>query len=843
LQRWRNGRLEPVVDDSLRADSSIRALFADSEGRLWIALDRAQGVVILENGRTRRFDGGDALFGEVVTMTEWPRSTLWFGTQREGLFRLHADMLTHFGTAEGIPRVAITDLRPAREGGMWIAAGTLKLVTDPERFTWATIPDVPNDNVRSVYEDREDGVWLCAGAEGLVRMRRMQYRALTVAEGLPTNNVKTVAEDSAGSRWLAVQQHGVTQVPPDGRVRIHGDADGIPEIEAAVVYPARDGSVWAGTRSRLYVRRNGTWNRFSDARYIRGLYEDRHGAMWVGTEAQGVLRFEGAHSTEVRLPSGQPIPVATSFCEGPNDTLYIGTWRNGVCRVRGGEVQVFDRAQGLPTDDVRAVWADREGRLWVGLAGRGLAVLDEGRWLSPDVLAAAVGNQVSAIAEDDLGRLWLGTPAGIMWADAKELLAAARGLSLVPPVHLIAASGEMRTIPVWSGGQPVVWRNTRGELLFATRRGVVAIDPRQISVNTVRPPVHIEQALVDRQAVATTAALELPAGARTLAIEYTGLSFVQPSQVFFRYKLDGYDLDWIEAGPRRTASYSRLPPGDYVFRVMACNNDGVWNLAGASIVVRQHPYFHQTRWFYLLLIAVGAAAAWGLHRWSQRRLKLKLAQLEREHAMENERRRIAQDLHDDLGASLTEIGLFAESAQRDHPAGARSEFTFLSQRVHQLVNSLDAIVWAVNPANDSLDHLVAYMSEFFQELFRRSAIRARLEIAPHIPRYPLTAEERSHLFLAAKEGMNNILKHSGATEAWLRIAMEGDEVRITIEDNGRGFDLLAAHHAEANGLTNLRNRLEKLRGRIDVRSAPDQGTTLAIAVRFAGRQELPTPDL
>lgn len=838
---FRGDRMERFRADSIPADGRVRALFVDSADRVWVALEKSRGVLRSESGAIRSFDAGDASFSEILSICEHPRGTLWFGTQRNGLFRLVGDELTHFGAADGVTGKPIFDIQRARDGGLWLAAGVLQHVRDPARVAVTSISGLPNENVRAVCEDSEGGVWLCASAEGLTRMHETQYRLISSDDGLPGNNVKTVSEDRAGNLWLAVQGEGVVQVIAGDGVISERSPAGFPGPDPAVVFPARDGSVWAGTNSHLWVRREGAWKQYSDLRFVRGLYEDRQGAMWVGTESTGVFRHEQGQFSEVKTSAGGSIRFATSFGEAADGTMVIGTWRSGIYEMRAGGTTVHDHAHGLPSDEVRAVYSDDEKRLWVGFSGRGLAVFDGGRWLNPDLLTQALGGQVSAIAEDERGRLWLGTLAGVVWAQKDELLAWMRDGTSAAPIHALAVGDKTRAIPVWSGGQPVVWRTAAGNLLFATRRGVVAVDPRRAAFNRVPPPVHVERVFVDRRAVDPTAAVRMPAGVRSLTIDYTALSFVQPARVRFSYKLAGYDAGWVDAGARRTAYYNRLPPGEYSFQVRACNSDGVWNTAGAQVAVIQLPHFYETRWFYALFVAGAGLLGWSLYRWSHRQLRFRLERLEHEHAMENERRRIAQDLHDDLGASLTEIGLFAEAARRTATPEARPQMYFLSERVRTLVGSLDAIVWAVNPANDSLDQLVAYVGEIFQELFRHSGIRCRLEIAADIPRYALTAEERSNLFLTAKEAMNNILKHSGATEAWLRIAMVGGELRLRIADNGRGFDPAAPAAVEGNGLANMRARLQRMRGTIGLRSIPGQGTEIEIVVSFAGRTETAEP--
>jgi ligand-binding sensor domain-containing protein/signal transduction histidine kinase len=837
----RNGRFEPFKPEGMPADLRVHALLIDAQEQVWIAPEKGRGVLRAgRQGPLKPLDGGDVTLGEVLTIGESPGGTLWFGTRHDGLFRLQHGRLARHGASEGIGSAPVFEIRPARAGGLWLAAGALMYAADPEQPVFAPIPGLPNRNIQAVCEDREGGVWLCAGAEGLTRMRELPYRLLSTRQGLPTDNVKNVTEDTQGGLWLATQRMGLVHVDAKGATTVMQDKAGLPEGDTAVVYAARDGSVWTGVGAQLWVRRDGEWRHHPELRSVRGIYEDRAGVMWVGTESEGLFRHDRGKNTEVKTAAGGRIQLATAFSETPDGTMIVGTWRSGIWRVGAGDPVAHEYAPGLPADEVRAVHADREGRIWAGLSNRGLVVWENGRWLNPPTLIKALGGSVSAIVEEESGRMWLGTLAGLVWTRKDELLAWMRAPVSAPPIHAMPVGDETGIIPVLSGAQPVVWRAASGDLLFATRRGVLAVDAGRVTLGAVPPPVHVERVFVDRHAVDAGGPVQLPPGTRSLAVEYAAPSFVQAERVLFRYKLEGYEADWVDAATRRAAFYGSLPPGRYTFRVRACNSDGVWNETGASVVVVQLPYFYQTAWFVWLLAAAAGAAAWGVYRWSNRRLRQKVERLERERAMDNERRRIAQDLHDDLGASLTEIGLFADATRRTAPPAEQAGLDYLAQRARALVGSLDAIVWSVNPANDSLDHLVGYVGELFQELFRSGAVHGRMDIPPGIPRLPLTAEERSDIFLTTKEAMNNILKHSGATEAELGIRMEGSALRIELRDNGRGFDPAAAATG-GNGLANMRTRIARARGTIAWRTRPGAGTEIVIVVPFAGRKELPEP--
>ena len=255
------------------------------------------------------------------------------------------------------------------------------------------------------------------------------------------------------------------------------------------------------------------------------------------------------------------------------------------------------------------------------------------------------------------------------------------------------------------------------------------------------------------------------------------------------------------------------------------------------MVVIQEPHFYQTWWFYILATAGAAGLVWGINRWSHRLLMLKAESLEQKQAMEKERRRIAKNLHDDLGANLTALGLFAETiGQKTNSPGLLQDMAQLSERVFNLAEALDAVVWTVNPANDSLDRLALYICGLFQDLFQLTAIRSRLDVSAEIPPRVLTPDERSNLFLTAKEAMNNVIKHSRATEVWLRIKMDGGTFSLAIEDNGRGFDPDEATRSGRNGLINMCSRIEELKGAFRIESAPGRGTAVLIMIDFAARE-------
>jgi signal transduction histidine kinase len=316
-----------------------------------------------------------------------------------------------------------------------------------------------------------------------------------------------------------------------------------------------------------------------------------------------------------------------------------------------------------------------------------------------------------------------------------------------------------------------------------------------------------------------------------------------PEKVRFKHRLEGLDSDWIEAGTSRAANYDYIPPGKYTFHVIACNNDSVWNETGASLAFTILPHFWQTIWFRALGLA-GLALLAGGGAWygTRHRMRRKLERVERQRALERERTRIARDIHDDLGASLTRINLMSQSARREMNTVTQTKNNLdqICNTARQLTRAMDEIVWAVDPQHDTLDSLASYLGKLIFELLGDSGIRCRLEFPTYLPTWPVTAEIRHNLFLAAKESLHNVLKHSRATEVQISFALEAEAVTIKIADNGLGFELPAEHsqlRPQRNGIVNMRQRLQEIGGQCEILTQQGKGTqvTLTIPMQAAAK--------
>jgi hypothetical protein len=378
--------------------------------------------------------------------------------------------------------------------------------------------------------------------------------------------------------------------------------------------------------------------------------------------------------------------------------------------------------------------------LWIGTSGGGLLVRVEGKLFRLTSAHGLPANAIFQILRDDQGRMWFGSPAGIFHVARQALLDCVRGSETQVHAVRFGRSDGLTSVSCLGGYQPVAWKSAGGPLWFATRQGLLKVDTAAENPNRRPPPMLLDECRIDNRPVTLDRPVRVKSDARKLEFRFSVLSYTAPERVQVRHRLDGFDSDWVEAGSIRAVNYPKLPPGDYRLHINACNNDGVWNEQGIQLAFVVLPAWWQTPWFRAMALA-GFAVLIGLsvRYWSHRRLRRELERMEQHQALEKERARIARDLHDDLGVSLTQIALLAEmSTSESVPAERRRKN--LGQVVsgaRNLVRELDGILWTVNPKNDSLEKLASYLCQFSQQFFRLKNICCRFDVADDIPAHPL----------------------------------------------------------------------------------------------------------
>ncbi len=806
--RLQDQALVPVTLPDPQQSNYTFALAASADGGAWILCD----------GRIRKWDGArwsedrgafpwgaDAL----SACLELSDGTLAVGTLNSGLFLIFADgrHAVRLDRENALPQNWVRFLLEDQEGNLWAGIGSAGLVSvRPTAFGVLNAPDQwEGCSVLAVAPGRDNALWIGTDGAGLYHYSHDTWTRFGAAEGLANPFISATVETPAGEVWAGNfwwggpfrLQNGQFQAPPS-----------VDETFSAVVALVPDPAT---------------------------------GDLLVGNR-EGLLRLSPSTATWLIHSPGGMADDVSALVVAPDGTLWCGFAQGGLARWRDGETTFFRQADGLGSDAIYSLMAEADGTLWIGTADAGLTRYRDGQFSVLGREHGLIDQAICSIQADDLGYFWLGTQHGIQRIARTALNACAGGATPTFSSQVYNRSDGLPVVEFLGGRQGAASRTPDGRLWFANSRGLVSVDPARITSNPRPPPVLIESVEVDGQ-ILTSASIELAPDHERLAFRYAGLSFTAPDKVRFRYRLEGLDKDWVEAGSQRTATYSQLPAGSYVFQVIACNNDGVWNPAGAAIAFTVAPFFWQTWWFAgSCTLLVLSAVALAVRSITRARLKRRIALLEQRHLLELERARIARDIHDDVGTSLTRISMLSQSAPDvpHDPQQAAGLLGRINETATEMTRAFDEIVWAVDPRHDTLDSLVSYMGKFAQDFLEAGEVRCRLDLPISLPAWTIPSDQRHHLFLAFKEALNNALKHGHATVVHIRLRLQDRAFVLSIEDNGQGFDPAAPpaprpdRPRAGHGLANLQQRLARIGGRCYLQSSPGKGTTVTFTVSVGG---------
>jgi len=630
LARSEGGRFvhEPSRD---ALGNSVRALLED-DGGVWIATEA--GLARLHDGTLTSFTTAQGLSRRSVrSLLRDRQGVLWIGTD-QGLNRLEDGRLTVFTSRQGLSSDVILALQEDREGNLWIGTdgGGLDRMKDGRFTAFTTREGLTNDTVYALHEDREGSLWIGTNLGGLNRLKDGRFTAFTTREGLSNDFVRAVYEDRAGNVWMATEGGGLNRLR-DGRFTAFTTKRGLSNDTVFALLEDSKGSLWIGTDSGLNRLKDGRLDVFTanmglSNDSVLALYEDHEGSLWIGTYAGGLNRLKNGRFTAFTTKEGLSNDTVNAILEDREGTLWIGTRGGGLNRLKDGRFTAFTTKDGLSDNLVFVLHEDREGSLWIGTYGGGLNRLKEGRFTAITRRQGLFDDVIHQIIEDDRGDVWMSCNKGLFRVAKRELDEVADGTrARVSPVVYGIADG-MKSAEC-NGGSPAGWKTRDGTLWFPTIRGAVRIDPKHLPTNPLRPPVAIEEVRLDESVVDPAAPLRLTPGMQTLEVHYTALSLTAPAQVRFRYRLEGLEEAWVEAGTRRTAYYSRLPHGSYRFHVIACNNDGLWNEEGAALAFVVEPRLLETGWFRGLVVLFFALVGPLFHRFRVCRLSRQKDELER----------------------------------------------------------------------------------------------------------------------------------------------------------------------------------------------------------------------
>ncbi len=677
------------------ADNETDALLADPDGGLWIGNNT--GLFHLKDGAFTVVSKGTVRSAHIRSLHRGADGTLWVGMY-SGLARLHDGALEAVDPSLDLVSGMTSDAR----GDTWAASSNgLVWIHDGRLTRYGTADGLADTNIHAVAVDREGDVWVGGLTGGLARWRPRPVAFISQRDGLAGRSILPVLADREGRVWAGALCGGLSRLD-GGRWATYGRAEGLRDLCVEALAEARDGTIWVGTASGLFKMSGGRFTEMTPllttrpgGARVHAIHEDRAGTLWIGSTL-GLSTLDGDRLVTRTSRDGLVNDDVRFITETRDGALWIGT-TGGASRLVNGRFTSYTTANGLSHGFVRAIYEDPDGTTWLGTYGGGLNRLKDGHIVAITTRQGLFDDAVSAILEDGAGNFWMSGNRGVFRVARRELNDVADGkASSVTSIGYGVADG-MDVNETNGGAQPAGIRTPDGRLWFPTIGGLAVFDPAR-NLNRVAPPVVIEQVIVDGRPLADPSEIEIAAGSHRVDIRYTGLSLSAPERVRFRYTLEGYDPAPVDAGTRRVAYYTNLPPGRYRFRVTAANSDGVWNDAGAVVALRQVPRFYQTWAFDLLALVAAAALAGAGYRARLRQLVRRTRELERrveartaevversnELAVANtqlaDANRVIAAAHDDMLSTLNQLRLGVALVEKS------GRVSFLNRQARQLLD-------------------------------------------------------------------------------------------------------------------------------------------------------------
>ncbi len=610
MSRLKENRFTSFTPAEGLPGEDIRALCLDREGVLWIGLS-GSGLVKFQDGRFQVLSQGEPIRrpgqpeqigrldhigdNDVRSIFQDRWGVTWIGTSKKGIYRYRNGTFSTLASKVGLLTSSIRSICEDREGSLWVGTKQgLYRLKDEKFIVYNRRNGLPAEHIRSVFQDRQGSIWIGTAGKGLVRFQEGVFFIYGRAEGLRNPNVWSIAQDQQDALWLGTYGGGLHKLQ--------------------------------GDKMTVYDTGNGLSNNI-----VRAIHVDRHNRVWAGTNGGGVNILTGGKIRQLKKEDGLSDDFVYSIAEDTDGSIWIGTYSGGLNCFTDGRFTVYGPEAGLPETAIWALSPDEDGSLWIGTNGDGLFRLKNGVFKRYTMKDGLYSDLAFLVVDDGSGSLWMSCNKGIYKVNKQDINGFDEKKRSTIPCISFGRDEGIKFTESSGPAQPAGYRSADNRLWFATVNGVVVMEPGNSWRNKIKPPVVIERVSINKRVYdggdLTSGLLVVPPGKGNLEIHYTALSFLLPSKVQFRYRLMGFDDDWVEAGTRRTAYYTNVPPGEYRFDVIACNNDGLWNEDGDSTSIHLKPHFYQEKGFLFFGAGVILLLAFVIYRFRVHRLTLRARHL------------------------------------------------------------------------------------------------------------------------------------------------------------------------------------------------------------------------
>jgi len=829
LDQIERGRVETPFAGSPLGIETIRAIATDQAGTLWAGTQN--GVQQFSDGTLRTYGVANGLpSNEVDVLLADKSGNIWIGTP-SGLARIHDGKLTTYTTANGLPGTQIQALYQDRKGTLWVGTNHgIARILHGAISVFRSKQALAENLILAIYEDREGSLWVGTESAGVALLKDQKFRTLTESDGLSDNLVSSVLQGSNGDMWIGTDGGGLNRYD-DSHVSAFTEKQGLTSSTILSLAADINGNLWVGTPDGLNHMERGRFTAAAASdllpdEFVRSLLADSDGSLWVGTR-HGLAKINGRRAMIYSQADGLANDFVGALTRGGDGSLWIGTL-HGLSHFVHGKFINYTRSDGLSSDVITSLTLDSQHHLWIGTNGEGLNLLatdDPQHRIHSFSANLGLPDVIDGILEDQSGSLWISSNTGIFRVRIADLIGVAAGRSQSLPITSYGTADGMKIRECSGIGHPSSWKASDGTLWFSTLKGVAWIDPAKLKRNIVPPLVAIEQVSVDERNIPLNGQVKIGPGHSRFAFHYAGLSFVAPQKVHYQYRLAGFDRTWVDAGTRRVAYYTNIPPGKYRFQVLAVNNDGVWSITPASFRFQLQPYFTQTYWFDLLCAFLVLLLGWVVYRWRVHQVESRF------RAVIAERTRIAREIHDTLAQGFVGISVQLELAAQmlsTSPQAVREQLNQTRKLVRDSLAEARSSIWNLRSNEPGSADFASRFSNAIRARTAGRPIETHIQFTGTYRALPQNVE--SELLKIAMEAVANVLQHAGATHLDIQVQYEIKRLRMKIEDNGVGLssDLADTTPAGHFGVIGMRERAQAIGGTFTMTSAPTEGTKITV---------------
>jgi len=775
----------------------IKTLYVDSKKRIWAGTNN--GLALIDyNKSTKNYSIQKITSYRVNSIIEDKNNNIWIATNKYGILIRQNKKLLRFSTQNGLSDNNVTSLLEG-ENGIWVGTfkGGLNYIRKAQVFTVSSNQGLTSTYVNALYEDY-DGSLLIGTNIGLYKLKNpFVSEKVTKLNILNDNHIFSIARDNENNLVIGTRYNGLY--------------------------------VFQKNRTINYTTSNGLKSNF-----VRTVFFDDDNRMWVGANGGGVSVFSSNGIKSFTRENGLSSELISFIHKSRKGQYWIGTSSGGVNIIDSGRVvKILNDKNGLSGNIISSIYEETDGTIWLTINGGGLTLIRKNIISNLNIHDGLYSDKLLNITPDSLGQLWFSTPKGIFSVKKNNILRyLKREDTKIYYQFFGEADGMLNDRCVGASPQTSI-TTSKGIVCFSTLNGIVNVYPSLIDKRETKIKVYIDEVLINYKVKSLSDISSIKPGAERVEFKFGAIDFANPNELEFIYKMSGLQNKWIRIGKQRTISYSHLSYGQYKFFVKAVNRgiNKESNLAEVSFYLE--PFFYQTIYFKILISLFLLGLIIGLTRYFYlRKYKQELMLIELENVIEKERMRISKDMHDDIGSVLTKINLLSEIAKRDIADKSKltDELNQINAAGREVIDTLDEIVWALNPKNDNIENLISYIVMFAEDYLGLAGIDLKLSVPEEIPDVEIRAELRHNLFMVIKETLNNTVKYSGTKCVNIPIEITNSKLVIEVKNEGKkiNFDNL---NKFSNGIKNMKSRINEIGGEYVIENL-DKGVRTKIILNY-----------